>query len=235
MKEGNYDDACTCGGCATNLFCCKHLAGCLSRGTLDWREFVKKHQTPEAWELQTGNAWEPISNDELNGIILECEASGEMLQMVQPDLRIRTSGAPRGNREEVSRRAKDFLEDGYDDDVMGEGASGKNPGGARTQKTCRLCRLAGWPGQPHRANKCPWKDGRPREEEPPSRTTPKSARESSLALKKCELCAAAGAPTVIAKPTWKCTKSSCEHNTRLHPNQTHLYVLVNTDTSARLA
>lgn len=171
MKEKKYGEACTCGGNGARRFCCKHFAGVLSRLRDDWREYTKPHQKPEVWEKQVGKRWEPVTADELSGVVVDMAAAGEMMQMEQVDLRLSSTGRPIGTVDENSGRAKDFLERSHDatveiaEAVMSGGAGygagyggGKNPGGKGVRKTCRLCAKAGYPGQHHRRSKCPLRE-----------------------------------------------------------------------------
>ena len=113
---------------------------------------------------------------------------------------VRAPGAPRGSRKDNSARAKDFLEEGYDFDVLGA-STGKNPGGRGTKKTCRVCQKAGWPRQTHRSDKCPWMEwypsgetAEPKTNEPPPDEEIEEIEGITSHHQACELCAEKGWP-----------------------------------------
>ena len=60
FQAGNWERACTCGGCASASVMCVHAKKVLRATTARWQTFVKPWQQPSVWEKQIGKRWEPV-------------------------------------------------------------------------------------------------------------------------------------------------------------------------------
>jgi hypothetical protein len=152
MRDGDYLGACTCGGNASSSVFCKHTAGTIAATDVNWTTFLKPWLTVQAWETQVGKLWDPITGEELLQVMVELDEAGEMQIWCEPDLRVRSGGAPKKDKTpgDSDGRAKDFLEKleaasekAAMQEVLGERGGNAGRGGVGVKKTCILCTRAG--------------------------------------------------------------------------------------------
>ena len=49
LTQGKYEQACSCGACASTALFCKHVAKCIDHNRSNWHHFIKPWLTVRSW------------------------------------------------------------------------------------------------------------------------------------------------------------------------------------------
>ena len=162
FADKNYEESCSCGGCASLPVCCVHFKKVVRHIETRWQDWIKPWQQTSRWELQHGPPiCIPTVTQQLDGAEALYD-DGKLVKLIQPILNHRKPGRPDSTPAQAdSKREKSFMESILPGDaagasareVMSDGVHGKNKGGKHTLKQCRRCKRAGRDAN-HSGKKC---------------------------------------------------------------------------------